>query len=295
MSHFSSNLITAIGLTTLAMIAFAANSVFNRLALATGSIDPGSFTVIRLVAGAIMLGILVRGIGTPPRDSWFDWRDWAPALYLFTYAVTFSYAYLTLTTGTGALILFGAVQITLILATLASGNRLQPNEWLGLAVSFGGLVYLNLPGVDAPPASGLLLMLVAGIAWGFYTISGRGSDTPLDDTARNFCRSLPLALLLGIFVWWERSLSAAGVLYAVLSGAIASGVGYAIWYSALRLISTTQAAVVQLSVPLIAAWAGAVLLSEAITLRLVVASALILGGILLVFVGKSWFRRPEQK
>ncbi|MGD8643188.1 MAG: DMT family transporter, partial [Chromatiales bacterium] len=213
---------------------------------------------------------------------------WFSSAMLFLYAVTFSYAYLTLDTGTGALILFGSVQITMIVLSLLSGNRLHITEWLGVSAAFLGFVYLVMPGVSAPSIVGFVLMTVAGIAWGVYTLRGRGSADPLADTAYNFLRTIPIVAVLVAATLFSARYSVEGMVWAVLSGALASGVGYTIWYTALGGLSATQAAVVQLSVPVIAAFGGVLFVSEAITLRLVVAGVLILGGILLVVLGRYY-------
>jgi drug/metabolite transporter (DMT)-like permease len=207
---------------------------------------------------------------------------------LFVYAVTFSYAYVTLSTGTGALILFGSVQITMILLSLLAGNRLHVSEWLGVIIAFSGFVYLILPGVSAPTVNGLILMTTAGIAWGIYTLEGRGSVNPLADTAYNFLRTIPFVFILAIITFENIQYSTQGIWLAVLSGGIASGIGYTIWYIALGGLSTTHAAVVQLSVPVIAAFGGVFFVAEEITLRLTFSALLILGGILLVVSGHTY-------
>jgi drug/metabolite transporter (DMT)-like permease len=271
-------------LTTLTLIAFAANSVLARAALGSDSIDAASYTSIRLISGALVLYLIVHinrtGSRSGARGSW-----WA-ALMLFLYAISFSFAYITLETGTGALILFGAVQITMILASLMAGTRLRLAEWLGVAIAFGGFVYLVLPGVTAPPLIGFLLMALAGIAWGLYTLKGRGSDHALLDTAYNFIRTVPLALVVAVLAIGKVHYSMEGLVLAATSGAVASGLGYTIWYIALGGLSATQAAVVQLLVPVIAALGGVVFVAEPITLRLLLSALLILGGILLVVLGR---------
>lgn len=275
--------------TLMAMIAFAANSVLCRLALGEHAIDAASFTEIRLFSGALMLFLILktRSNSSSSNGSWF-----AGAM-LFLYAMTFSYAYLSLSTGTGALILFGSVQITMIAFSLFAGERLNLSEWTGLVIAFAGFVYLVLPGASAPSLSGFLLMTVAGIAWGFYTLRGRGSTNPLADTACNFIRTLPLVMLLALvsFSTQQVHYSTNGILLAILSGALASGAGYTIWYIALRGLVASQAAVVQLSVPVIAAFGGVIFVSESITLRLALSASLILGGILLVMLGRYYFVR----
>jgi len=215
--------------------------------------------------------------------------SWNASLMLFVYAICFSFAYISLDTGTGALILFGAVQITMILVSLFSGNRLHFSEWVGMALAVAGFVYLVLPGVSTPPLVGFLLMTSAGIAWGIYTLKGRGSEYPLLDTAHNFFRTLPLIVALDLIAFSQSKVSLEGLVFAVLSGGLASGVGYTIWYAALRGLTSTQAAVIQLSVPVVAAIGGIVFVSEKISLRLSISSIMILGGILIVVLGRYYF------
>ncbi len=267
------------------MIAFAANSVLCRLALGQGSIDPTAFTAIRLLSGALVLTAIF-GCSMGKKTS-SGRGSWLAAAMLFLYAITFSFAYVSLTTGTGALILFGAVQITMIVLTLISGERLRLMEWLGLGLAFCGLVYLLLPGVTAPSLSGFFLMAMAGIAWGIYTLRGRGTKDPLADTTFNFFRSVPLVIIPALLAFPKMHVSTEGIMLAALSGGITSGIGYAIWYTALRGLTATQAAVVQLSVPIIAALGGVVLISELITLRLILSAFLTLGGILIVIMSKQ--------
>jgi drug/metabolite transporter (DMT)-like permease len=271
-------------MTSLALVAFAANSVLCRMALGDETIDPSSFTSIRLVSGVVVLALLAR----LNRQEEPGKKGWLGPVMLFVYAIAFSYAYVSLDTGTGALILFGAVQITMIVATLVSGTRLHALEWSGVVIAFGGLVYLNLPGAEAPSAIGFALMSVAGIAWGLYTLQGRDSSVPLLDTSRNFLWTLPMVVVLILVTFQDASLTTVGVILAMLSGGLASGIGYAIWYSALRHISSTQAAVLQLAVPVIAALGGVVLMNESVTLTLVVAAVMILGGILLVLMARKF-------
>lgn len=273
--------------TALALIAFAANSVLCRLALGEETIDAASFTVIRLLSGALVLLAILAF--SNDKEASASSGSWTASLMLFVYAVAFSFAYISLDTGTGALILFGSVQITMILLSLVSGNRLHLSEWVGVIIAFTGFVYLVLPEVSSPSVMGFLLMTAAGIAWGMYTLKGRGSDHPLKDTAYNFFRTIPLVIILLVITIQDAHYSAAGVLLAVLSGGIASGIGYTIWYIALGGLSTTQAAVVQLSVPVIAAFGGVLFVSEAITARLTLSALMILGGILLVVLGRFYF------
>jgi len=266
-------------LTTFAMIAFASNSLLNRFALGQNAIDPASYTTVRLVSGAIILSIIA-SLGRKHNESLLR-GSWISAAFLFLYAITFSFAYLSLSTGTGALILFGSVQVTMIIVALRGGERPHILEWIGLLLALGGLVYLIFPGLTAPSPIGSGLMTVASISWGFYTIRGRGSQNPLGDTAGNFVYAVPMALIVLLFSLKSTSISSYGILYATLSGSLASGVGYVIWYAALRGLTTTRAATVQLSVPVIAAWSGVFFLSEFVSIRLFVAGILILGGIAL--------------
>lgn len=269
-------------LTALAMVAFAANSLLCRLALTDTPIDAASFTAIRIASGALVLWLIVRG--RPRRVQ--GGGNWFSAFALFAYAAGFSWAYLTLTAATGALLLFGAVQITMFGYGLWRGERLGAVQWAGFVVALAGLVGLLMPGLQAPPWQGALLMLGAGVAWGVYSLRGKGGGDPTATTAGNFARALPFALALyGLALPWVR-LDAEGVLYAVLSGALASGVGYAIWYAALPGLRASSAATVQLSVPLLAALGGALLLGEAMSARLALAGAALLGGIALVILAK---------
>ena len=265
-------------LTTLAMLAFAGNSLLCRLALKHTGIDASSFTIIRLISGALALWLLVR-----LRPGTADGRgSWASALALFVYAAGFSFAYVSLPAATGALLLFGAVQATMIGVGLWRGERLRGGQLIGLMLALAGLVGLLLPGLSAPPLLGALLMLGAGVAWGVYSLRGKGAGDPTRVTAGNFARTLPLAAVLGLLSLSHITLDVAGMAYAVASGALSSGMGYAIWYTALPGLKATQAATIQLSVPVIAAIGGIVLLGEPLTLRLVLASLAILGGIALV-------------
>lgn len=259
------------------MIAFASNSLLNRLALGQKTIDAASYTTIRLITGAIMLFVIASFQRKPERAILRG--SWLSAAFLFLYAITFSFAYLSLTTGTGALILFGSVQVTMIIVALRNGERPQALEWFGMSLALGGLVYLVFPGLAAPSPLGSALMVTAGIAWGFYSIRGRGSQNPLADTAGNFVYAVPMILLIRLLTPGNVHVSTNGILLATLSGALASGVGYSIWYAALRGLTTTRAAIVQLSVPVIAAWSGVFLLGENVSARLLFAGVLILGGI----------------
>ena len=269
--------------TAFALIAFAANSVLCRLALSRGVIDAASFSAVRLVAGAGTLALLVRA-APPSREPAVP--SWTSAALLFLYAVPFSFAYLSLSAGTGALLLFGAVQATMILASLRHGERPSAAQWLGLAGAFGGLIYLVLPGVTAPSPAGAALMLLAGVAWGLYTLRGRAVSAPLAQTASNFARTVPMILALSLVAHRGLHLQRSGVLLAFLSGALASGLGYVVWYRALAGLSKVTAAVVQLAVPILAAASGIVLLGERVTVRLLLGGLLVLGGIALVLLAR---------
>jgi drug/metabolite transporter (DMT)-like permease len=277
-------------LTALALTAFAGNSLLCRAALAHGAIDAAGFTLVRLLSGAAVLVLLVRVRSGKAAGS----GNWPSALALFAYAAAFSFAYLQLTAATGGLLLFGAVQATMIAYGLSRGERLGAWQVAGMLLAGVGLVVLLLPGLSAPPLSAALLMLAAGIAWGVYSLRGRGAGDPLRVTAGNFVRAVPFAALLAVLLFGQIAATPAGITYAVASGALASGVGYAIWYSALPHLRATTAATVQLSVPVIAALGGAVLLSEALTLRLVVASVAIVGGIALVVLRSTPTRAPRD-
>ncbi|WP_392342363.1 DMT family transporter [uncultured Shewanella sp.] len=287
--------------TLIALIAFAANSVLCRMALSTQQtpalIDPSSFTAIRLVAGALVLWLLMllRGAKTTVSNSASRGSMFAGGL-LFIYAVTFSYAYVLLDTATGALILFAAVQISMMLISYVQGQRLTLLEWIGALLAFSGFAYLVLPGVSAPSMTGLVLMAISGCAWGGYTLLGKKSVNPLFDTGYNFIRSLPLVAVMILVVWLlpqltsapqATVLSAKGILLAVLSGAIASGIGYALWYQALRGLTSTHAAVLQLTVPVIAAVGGILFLDEVISFHLGVSAGIIFVGIALVIFAKA--------
>ena len=269
--------------TTLALLAFAANSILCRLALRAHAIDPATFTAVRLFAGAATLAILVslrRGTATQQRGSWLS------AAALFCYAAPFSFAYLSLGAGTGALILFGAVQLTMLLVAIRRGQRPRPIQWFGIIIAFGGLAWLLLPGITAPSPIGAALMLAAGASWGIYSLRGHGATDALGLTTGNFARSLPFVLALWLVALSQLHVEPSGILWATLSGAVASGIGYAIWYRALPYISSVTAAVVQLSVPLLAGLGGILLLGEQLTLRLAVAAILVLGGIGVTILGR---------
>ncbi|MEO7916930.1 MAG: DMT family transporter [Dokdonella sp.] len=264
-------------LTSLAMIAFAANSVLCRLALKDTGIDPATFTAVRLIAGALVLWLIVRirSRDVPGSGNWWS------ALALFAYAAAFSFAYVGLSAAAGALLLFGAVQVTMISHGLWSGERLTAPQSVGSVLAFAGLVGLVLPGLHAPPLKAAALMLLAGIAWGIYSLRGKSSRDPTGVTAGNFLRAAPMALLLLALVP-NRSFDSVGIGCALVSGALTSGIGYAIWYATLPALRASTAAVVQLTVPLIAALGGVVFITESFTARLAIASIAVIGGIALV-------------
>jgi drug/metabolite transporter (DMT)-like permease len=271
-------------LTGAAMIAFAANSLLCRAALAGGEADAASFTTLRLASGALALGALARARGSASPPSRLAWGS---AVALFGYALLFSLAYLRIPAGAGALLLFAAVQLTMIGAGLRSGERPRALEWVGLAVSLAGLVLLTRPGLTGPDPTGAALMLGAGVAWGVYSLRGRGAVDAVAANASAFARAVPLGLAtsaaFGLLA--TTRLTLAGVMLAIASGALTSGLGYAVWYAALRGLSATRAAIVQLSVPPLAAVGGVLALGEDLSLRLVLASVLILGGIALAILG----------
>jgi len=276
-------------LTALALLAFAGNSVLCRLALNEDAIDAASFTSVRLFSGIIFLLLLVAmrsGKKTNIKSG-----SWLSAFFLFLYAIAFSFSYVTLETGTGALILFGSVQVTMIVSGLLKGKRLLLIEWLGLFVAFSGLLVLLMPGASAPSLTGFLLMTVSGIAWGFYTLAGTGSKIPLVDTANNFLRTLPAIALVTFLTFDNVQISNQGILLAMVSGAVTSGLGYAIWYSALAGLTVTQAAIVQLTVPIIAAFGGVLFSGEVINIQLILSSMLVLGGVLAVTIGRQYVEK----
>ncbi|HEY1991148.1 MAG TPA: DMT family transporter [Gammaproteobacteria bacterium] len=267
-------------LTVAALLAFAGNSLLCRLALRGGHIDPAAFTTLRIVSGAVALWVLLalRRAGRPA-------GDWTSALALTVYAVAFSFAYLTLSAGMGALLLFGAVQASMLLAGIAAGERPGPAQLAGLALAVAGLVFLVLPGLEAPAPLGAALVLAAGVAWGMYSLRGRRAGVPVLATAGNFLRAVPLAALAALPFVHSWHADGAGVTYALVSGVVTSGLGYVVWYAALKGLTATRAAVAQLSVPVLAALGGVLLLGEALTPRLAIASCVILGGVALAILG----------
>ncbi|MGE7991522.1 DMT family transporter [Pseudomonas sp. NPDC089554] len=264
----------------LSLLAFAANSLFCRLALRDGAIDASSFTALRLGSGALFLACLV-GFGQRRRRLR---GSWAGALALLAYAWLFSIAYLQLQAGVGALILFGAVQVGMFAYGVLRGEPLQRRVVAGMAIAFAGLLALLLPGADAPPLSGALLMLLSGLAWAAYSLLGKGSSDPLADTAGNFLRSVPLLAAPLLLASDALSISQEGVLYALGSGVLASGAGYSLWYGVVRQLSAQQAATLQLSVPVIAAMGAVLLLGEPLSWRLSLASLVVLGGVALALL-----------
>lgn len=266
-------------LTLVAMLAFAGNSLLCRAALTTTSIDAATFTAVRIATGAIALWWLSARRRTSAASSAGSWPS---ALALFAYALAFSYAYTALSASTGALLLFGAVQATMLGHGLWRGERLRGWQWAGFVLAVAGLLGLLLPGVTAPPPLAALLMVGAGVAWGVYSLRGKGAGNPTLVTASNFVRAVPFALVASLIAWPWFQVDARGVMFAAASGALTSGLGYAVWYAALPRLSATTAATVQLSVPVLTALAGVVLLGEQLTLRLALTALAILGGIALV-------------
>lgn len=284
------NYIKTISFTVFALLAFAGNSVLCRIALGENLIDSTSFTVIRLLSGIIILFLILmlKPKAINKKNHIKTNGSWLAATMLFIYAICFSLGYIILDTGVGALILFASVQISMLIVNLVKGNKLQYSEWLGLSISFIGFIYLILPTLSTPSISGIIFMILSGIAWAFYTLFGRESQDPLSDTAYNFLRTIPFLLIVLAFSFKDVHLTNQGILLAILSGAIASGLGYTIWYIALNGLSVSQAAVVQLGVPIIAAIGGVIFANEIITQRLVLSSFVVLGGILLVIQGKQY-------
>ncbi|NRB39173.1 MAG: DMT family transporter [Pseudomonadales bacterium] len=274
----------------LALLAFASNSLLGRWAFSEQAIDAGSFTLIRLLSAIAMLVFILIIKRMQTKSPLPTGGSWSAAFMLFLYAITFSYAYQVLSTGTGALILYAAVQISMITVGFMMGERLHKWEWLGLSLAFGGFVYLVLPEVTSPSLKGVILMAISGSAWGMYTVLGRNSQQAIIDTAYNFIRTLPFLLLLLPLIYMDFHLTQKGLLLAVISGALTSACGYILWYLALPGLTTTTAAASQLLVPPLAAAAGVLMLDEPLSWRLIIASLLILGGILVVILGRSGLR-----
>lgn len=282
-------------LTFAALVAFAANSILGRLALGAEGIhtlDPSLYTMIRLISGAVALWCIVSLLNGRPFLPWLSARSQSffPAFALLVYAITFSFAYISVPTGSGALILFGAVQITMFSFSLIRRQTMRLGTVFGSLFAFGGLVYLLMPSVEAPPLAGAALMVLSGVAWAVYTLKGVSSSQPIEDTARNFILCIPVCLLWLVLYALTQDFSglvSGGVFYAVLSGAFASGVGYAIWYSVLPLLKSQKAASLQLLVPILASAGGALFVQEPITMRLVVASIAVVGGVYWAIIDKS--------
>ena len=270
-------------LTMLAMLAFAGNSLLCRAALERTDIDAASFTTIRLLSGAVMLWMIVRLRAPAAAGA----GNWFSAFALFAYAAGFSFAYLSLSAATGALLLFAAVQATMVGHGLWRGERLMPLRWTGLMLAMCGLVLLLSPGLAAPPLQAAAMMLCAGIAWGVYSLRGKGKGDPLRVTAGNFLRAVAFSTVLSLSMSDRTVWDASGVGYAIVSGGLTSGLGYAVWYTALPALKANQAATIQLSVPLIAAFGAVLLLGEPATVRLVLASVAIVGGIALTVLRRS--------
>ena len=271
-------LIKLVLLAVLAMTAFAANSLLCRMALVETDIDPASFTFWRLTSGALMLTLLVVMRNQKPLQE----GNMASAIALFVYAAGFSFAYVSMTTGAGALLLFGAVQVTMISWGLFKGERMSALQWGGFLLALIGLILLLLPNAAVPQLSSALMMLAAGIAWGVYSLKGKGAKFPIEATAGNFIRATPLALVLLVIFWPGGEFHAEGMAYAVASGAIASALGYALWYSILVHIAAIKAATLQLSVPVLAVFAGWLFLDEPVTLRIILSSLAVIGGVAMV-------------
>lgn len=275
-------------ITLLSLLAFAANSLITRFALEETSIDEASFLMLRVVSGALFLWLFLR---FKRHNNAYKAGTWLSAFSLFIYAVSFTYGYGLIAAGTGALILFGAVQITMTIVGYRAGERLNAIQLIGFVLALCGLVILMLPGLTAPSFLGALLMCISGVAWSIYTLQGRGASKPAVTTAGNFIKAAPMAIALWLVVNFSTvstiNLPSSGVMYALLSGIVTSGIGYIIWYSVLPELKATQAAIVQLSVPLIVTLAGVLLLNEAITLRILFASATILAGTILVLTFKT--------
>ena len=274
-------------LTTAAMVAFAANSVLNRLALVETDIDPMTFTLVRIVSGAVVLCLILairdKNIKKPLAGSFYG------AGSLLFYAIAFSFAYVKLGAGLGALVLFASVQLTMMAAAFMEGESPGPIEAIGIVLAFGAFVYLVYPGLSTPDALSMFAMIIAGVSWGFYSLIGRGSEDPIADTTGNFVRATPIVAILAIYFTIAGQFSnfdQEGLIYAILSGALASGVGYAIWYAALPALARTTAGVVQLTVPAIAAFGGILFLGEALTLHFMIATALIFAGVIIATLAK---------
>lgn len=267
------------------MVAFAGNSLLCRLALRDASIDPASFTSIRLLSGALTLLFIV--MLTRRRHALRQNGGWMSSVVLVFYAITFSYAYVSLSAGAGALILFGCVQGTMIAVGLWRGDRPGGLEWLGWLLAFGGMTWLVLPGSEAPPAGGALLMAAAGVGWGLYSLRGQSESDPVASNATNFLLSIVFIAVLTGLTWSTTEMTTRGIVIAIVAGSITTGIGYVIWYAALDYLTAMQAALVQLSVPAIATAGGVLMLSEPLSLRMIASSTLVLGGICIALVTRQ--------
>ena len=277
-------LIKVLVFTALALICFAANSVLCRLALKSGEMDPATFTIVRLASGAIVLSLIVFASGKKPQSA----GNWISGVMLFVYAIAFSLAYVKLSAGTGALLLFGAVQATMIIGSMVAKKNPTVAQWIGLSLAIAGVAYLLLPSISRPPLDRAAMMACAGIAWGIYSIRGAGGSDPVVATAGNFLRAAPLAIIPFAILFKQTHYESHGILLAVLSGAITSGLGYVFWYTALPSLGSIRAAIVQLTVPALAAAGGVLFLGEKLSQRLLISGAVILGGVALaVFAGKK--------
>ncbi|KGJ92904.1 DMT family transporter [Colwellia psychrerythraea] len=292
MASDSLNFFKVIALTLITLIAFAGNSVFCRLALKDNLIDPMSYTSIRLTAGAFVLYFIMRI--TTKKKSIVLKKSWTGAVSLFIYAITLSYAYQSVETGIGAVILFGAVQLTIIIFGLVDGRKLNNREWLGAMIAFLGFVYLLDPNASSASILGISLMAISGVAWGIYTISGLKGTQPLFQTYQNFVWTLPMVVIILLMNNGNEKFSYEGVFYAIMSGGITSALGYAIWYKTMKYYSHIQAAVVQLFVPIVASFGGVMLVSEPLTTELAISSLLILGGSFLLIQKKEYENLTSQ-
>lgn len=277
--------VTEVTFAIFTLIAFSANSLLCRVALGGHLIDPVSFTTLRLVSGTVGLIIFLRIIGTPKKKLKIK-GSWGSGFALFIYAIAFSLAYVSLSAGMGSLILFGSVQVTMIGMALRSGENLEPTQWIGLVIAICGLVYIVMPGISSPDPFGALLMSVSGVAWGVYSIRGKGVSEPVAMTAKNFTCSAPMTIIASAIGYPVAHLKPFGIILALISGIIASGLGYVIWYNALRGLTISKASVIQLIVPVLTAFGGVAFLSEKISIRLITASIMILGGVALVVLKK---------
>jgi drug/metabolite transporter (DMT)-like permease len=254
------------------------------MALGPSAIDAASFSTIRIIAGAVCLWLITR---VTRRGSVWTHGSWLSAVILFVYAIPFSYAYGLLTAGTGALILFGTVQVTMIGGALFEGERPRARQWVGLFVAVAGLVYLLFPGIAAPSPVGAGLMAIAGVGWALYSIQGRGAVDPVAQNGGNFVRTLPMLIAVSVLALRLQHVEMRGVILAALSGAVTTGLGYAVWYSALRGLTATRAALVQLLVPVITVAGGVILLREPLSPRVVLSAAIVIGGIALALTASE--------